>query len=98
MPDRLDGRGVAALDDEGRVNLAALDGVAHNHSLLGSRAGTGQESAEAVQLAFGGQPLPADPVRGRLEGTRDELAGADPARLPRGDRPGRLQDAQVLHD
>src|SRR5216683_839900 len=35
VPDRLDGRRVGALDDEGRVRLAALDGVVHAvHSLV----------------------------------------------------------------
>ena len=52
----------------------------------------------AVQAAFGGQPLPADPVRGGGQCPGDELIGADPADLRRGDDPGRLQDAQVLDD
>ena len=60
--------------------------------------GTVEDSAEAVQAAFGGQPLPADPVRGGRQRPGDELVGADPADLRRGDDPGRLQDAQVLDD
>ena len=57
-----------------------------------------EESAEPVQAAFRGQPLLANPVPGAVQGPRDELVGADPAGLGRGDDPGRLQDPQVLDD
>lgn len=60
--------------------------------------GTVQEVAEAFQAAFGGQPLPADPVPGGCQCPRDQLVGADPAGFHRGDKAGLRQDAQVLDD
>src|SRR5580693_3946448 len=60
--------------------------------------GPGQERAEAVQAAFGGQLLPADPVRGRCQGSRNKLVGADPPLFVRGDQAGFFQHAEVLGD
>src|SRR6185312_16623065 len=64
--------------------------------LLASGGGAVQERAEAVQAAFGRQPLPAYPVRGGGQRPGDELIGADPPGLRRADDAGLLQDAQVL--
>src|SRR6266550_2438913 len=66
--------------------------------LLGRGSRPAQQIAEAVQAAFGRQPLTADPVRGGLQCPGHELAGTDPAGLRRGDYACLLQDAQVLDD
>ena len=64
------------------------------HSLVRQQAA--QKIAEAVQAAFGAQPLTADPVRGGLQGPGTSWQGQ--AVLRRGDYACLLEDAQVLDD
>ena len=96
VPHRTDGHRIATFDDEGRVDFAALDDVAHVVVSLSDW--TGEEGAEAVESTLGGKPLTADPLGGGRERLGRQLVGADPADLGRRDDPGGFEHAEVLHD